>query len=317
MGARNLAVGVCTCRRPEQLWRCLQSLAQLERPAAVDVCVIIADNDPAGSARPVAERFSAAAGCAVHYGVEPRRGIPFARNNVIERAVKIGITDLAFIDDDEYVSPGWLATLWDRYIGSGADVMAGYVETVYPPGTPRWIIEGNFFQNARRAAGTPLRTAATGNVLFNLHTLAVQRGLRFDEGFGAAGGSDTDFFYRAARQGAVIMWTADAPVFEVLARERMCLSYLLKSRFRKSNLKPGYAELAASQKIALFFGLLKKIITGVLILPVSPVHGFSSVARALSDMVAALANMMALLGWRIRWDEYRGPSARDAEKADV
>jgi hypothetical protein len=49
---------------------------------------------------------------------------------------------------------------------------------------------------------------------------------------------------------------------------------------------------------------------------VSALRGFSSFARALNDTVAALANMMALLGWRIRWDEYRGPSARDAGKAD-
>ncbi|MBM4309638.1 MAG: glycosyltransferase family 2 protein [Deltaproteobacteria bacterium] len=316
MQVRTIAVGVCTFRRPEQLARCLQSLAALDRPDAAGFCIIIADNDPEGSARPVVERFREGAGCGVYYAVEVRRGIPFARNNIIERAVRLGITDLACIDDDEYVYPGWLVTLWDRYVSSGADVMAGYVETVYPAETPRWIIEGKFFQNAQRPAGTPLSTAATGNVVFNVQKLAVQWGLRFDERFGLAGGSDTDFFYRAARQGAVMMWTADAPAYEELARERMRLSYLLKNRFRKSNLKPGYALLTIPQKTALFLGLLKKIIMGVLVLPVSLVRGFSRFAGVLNDTVAAIANMLALLGWRFRWDEYTGSSERNAKPPD-
>jgi hypothetical protein len=282
----------------------------MDRPDSIPLSVIVADNDPTGSALKIVNAFKATVDFPVYYAVEKRQGIPCARNNILRQASRLGITDLAFVDDDEYVDAGWLVTLWQRYISSGADVMSGYVTTVYPPGTPSWIKKGNFFQNPRRQSDTPLMSAATGNVVFNLKKLAGEWGLAFDERFGRSGGSDSDFFSRAAQHGAVIQWTEDAVVYESLAEERMRLSYLLKNRFRKSNLKPGYVGLSPAKKKELFFVLVKKLGHCLLVLPLSVFSGFSAFVAALSRTVAAAANLMALLGWRIKWDEYHNASKK-------
>jgi len=316
MGEKKLAVGICTYKRPEQLSGCLQSLAAMDLPDLIPLSVIVADNDPAGSALKIVNAFKSTVDFPVYYRVEERPGIPCARNCILRQAKTLGITDLSFIDDDEYVEAGWLTTLWQRYVSSDADVMAGYVTTVYPQETPQWIKEGRFFQNPKRQSDTRLMSAATGNVVFDFFKLTVQWGLFFDERFGLRGGSDSDFFSRAAKQGAVIKWTEDAVVYEVLARERMCLSYLLKNRFRKSNLKLGYADLTLSQKTKLFFGLLKKIITCVILLPFSCLRGFSDFAAVLSRLVAATANTLALMGWRIRWNEYSDFTIKNGKRSD-
>jgi len=309
MHKKNVAIGLCTYRRPRQLVRCLQSLAEMAVPDAFSLCVIIVDNDPEGTAQETVNTFKEVASFPVYYRVEPRKGIPCARNSVLKQAAMLGITDLAFVDDDEYVEPTWLEILWSRYAGSDADVMAGYVTTVYPPETPRWITKGRFFQNPRRQSDTQLLSAATGNVIFDFQKLALQWGLSFDEGFALTGGSDADFFYRAAYKGAVIKWTGDAVVYEELAQERMRIGYLLKNRFRKSNLKLGYKKLSLLRKIKLFFGLLKRIIVDVFLLPFSLLRGLSDFFIVLNRTVGTVANILALMGCRIKWNEYKDPSA--------
>ena len=314
MDEKKIAIGVCTFRRPVQLRRCLQSLTDMERPHGIRLSIIVADNDPDQSARPIVAAFVKMSDIPAVYTVEPRRGIPSVRNRVLRQAMELGVTELAFIDDDEYVDARWLVTLWDHYARSGADVAAGYVETVYPPATPRWIVEGRFFRNAQRPSGERLASAATGNVLFDVHKLVGQWGLWFDERFGLAGGSDADFFSRAAKRGAVIIGAGDARAYEVLASERMNLRYLLVNRFRKSNLKPGYADLSPAQKSVLFRGLLKQIMRGMFMLPFSLLRGFSRFAAELTRTVAAVANLMALLGWRIRLNQYRAYWEKNEKK---
>jgi hypothetical protein len=58
MNDRHCAIGLCTCRRPEQMSGCLQSLGAMDRPENIPLCLIIADNDPTGSAESVVDTFS-------------------------------------------------------------------------------------------------------------------------------------------------------------------------------------------------------------------------------------------------------------------
>ena len=78
-------------------------LFQMLKPKGLALCIIIADNDHEGSALTVVEEFNAMTLIPIYYTVEPKKGIAFARNNVLNTAKFHGITDLAFIDDDELV----------------------------------------------------------------------------------------------------------------------------------------------------------------------------------------------------------------------
>jgi hypothetical protein len=50
MNDSHCAIGLCICRRPEQLFGCLQSLGAIDRQENIPLCLIIAENDPIGSA---------------------------------------------------------------------------------------------------------------------------------------------------------------------------------------------------------------------------------------------------------------------------
>src|SRR5471032_84020 len=103
-GQGKIEVSVCvsTRARPAGLEILLGSLAAQRDAPPFEVVVI--DNDLAGSARPVADRF---ADClTIVYDVEPVPGVSTARNRSVARS---RAPLLAFIDDDERAEPGWLA----------------------------------------------------------------------------------------------------------------------------------------------------------------------------------------------------------------
>ena len=129
---RDVAVVIPTLRRPESLERALRSVfaqvGALDRVAAV----VIADNDPDGSAAALIDRLRAEAPAPLVYAHAPVPGVATARN------VGLAATDaplIAFLDDDEAASPGWLAALLRAQVVTGADVVFGPIRGRVPPGT--------------------------------------------------------------------------------------------------------------------------------------------------------------------------------------
>ncbi len=306
MTNRLLVLGLCTYKRPALLLSCLESIAQTEKPAGIPLFLLIADNDPAGSARDIVSAFAVSSGMKIDYAVETGRGIPFARNNVMRRALESGATELIFIDDDERVSFSWLVNLWNYYTNSGADVVRGFVKTEYAADTPKWIVKGNYYQRKNHATGTVFQSASTNNVLFNFTKIVKEGNFWFDESFGMRGGSDSDFFSRAAKAGAVILWANDAVVAETLESERYSLSYFLKRKFRTRNGITFFKELSLSGRLTAFLRAVWKIATGLLFLPVSVFMGSHRIVKALSRVVEGTGRLFGLLGIHIGWDEYHG-----------
>ena len=74
--------------------------------------------------------------------------------------------------------------------------------------------------------------ANTGNVL--VHASLFEHA-RFSERFALSGGEDTHFFLRAARDGARIVWAADARVHEEIPPERMRVGWIARREFRRGN----------------------------------------------------------------------------------
>ncbi|MCA9296172.1 MAG: glycosyltransferase, partial [Phycisphaerales bacterium] len=196
----HVTVGIITFCRPDRLRALLLSLDRLvftgRRPT---IDVIVVDNDPAGSARHPVEDAAWEIALPVRYIIEPRAGIPFARNRVVAEMAPEAEC-LAFIDDDEVADPGWLQALLDARRSYGADVVAGPVLRRFDPGTPDWVTKGTLFHRARYETGTVRDTADTGNVL--THRRVFERfSPPFDESIGQAGGSDREFYRRVANAG--------------------------------------------------------------------------------------------------------------------
>lgn len=280
-----IAVCVCTCGRPKMLTACLASLASLSLPASAAVTVIVVDNEAQpNNSKIVLDWSQTIRGLASVYVHEPRRGISQARNAAITKALELGADWIAFIDDDEVADANWLQALWSAAGQHTADIVAGPV--------PQFSAEGaQIWKGPKRTEGSRMKRCAAGNVLFRT-SIASENGLRFDSRFDLTGGEDTDFFSRAHRLGAVIVWTNTAIAREIVPPTRLTLRYHASVGFRRG-LRVGVCPKAGNK-------FLQSVI-GSLILPLSIVLGWNAFRRRLwrlAENMAFLAGVfMGLFGY--------------------
>ena len=119
--APHITVVVCTRERPGALARCLDSLLAQDYPG---FRVLVVDNAPVTDATAEVVRSAARRG-PVDYLVEPKAGLSFARNAAVAAAPG---EILAWIDDDEYADPNWLAEVARALADHPeADVISGVI----------------------------------------------------------------------------------------------------------------------------------------------------------------------------------------------
>ncbi|MFY9641816.1 MAG: glycosyltransferase [Rhodomicrobium sp.] len=191
MVKETVCIGVCTCQRPRLLERCLLSLAAQKQVDGVNIEIVVVDNNDAPSAGPAVEAFKLRCPFPVHYRHEPRRGIPMARNRVLEEALLSSARR-------------------DR-----ADAVKARVHRIYPEPAPFWCTLTN--DGAAYDPGTdgPVEhrkrnTVATNGVIIS-SKLFKDFGLRFSERLALSGEEDGEFFAKASELGA-LMVTSSMPV---------------------------------------------------------------------------------------------------------
>lgn len=232
----RLVIAIVTFRRPERLSRTLElvgeQLSKLLEARAVAVCsILVVDNDPDESALSCVR--SAYSGVSTRYVAESQPGIPAARNRAL---LESGQDDLlTFIDDDEVPLVGWISSLlttWDKY-GKPAAV-AGRVVSIFSADVDPWILESGLFQRGQKPTGTPVATAATGNLLLDLNQVR-RLGVRFDERIGLGGGSDTLFTRTLHQRGAQMVWCNESVAEDAVEPERQTRKWALKRAFSHGN----------------------------------------------------------------------------------
>jgi len=82
------------------LANCLRSIAAQEDVANHAIHIVAVDNDATPTSAHIVAGFAIEIPFPVQYLHEPRRGIPIARNRVIDAALAMGADRLAFLDDD-------------------------------------------------------------------------------------------------------------------------------------------------------------------------------------------------------------------------
>lgn len=227
----DIAIGVITYKRPDQLQRLLRALARQKKPGG-DVSVIVIDNDAAASARSVAtsEGEEHSSVLKVHYCVEEEPGIVAARNRCVQEFLAMRASCLAFIDDDEWPQESdWLCSLCKRMQSGDADVVAGDVLSVAGQGTPEWATQ-ILYQRSSRQPGERMPVFYTGNVMI-ARRVFEHLNPPFDSRFAMTGASDYHFALRCSRAGYVAVF-ADAPVLEEFPAERANLTWFLRRGFR-------------------------------------------------------------------------------------
>lgn len=258
----SVAICIASCRRPTGLLALLRSLGALTfEDETPEIHVVVIDNDPRESARDVCEHAQDWLPFPIRYGVEPRPGIPQARNASLALAGD-EVEWIAFVDDDESVDPRWLENLLRTQRRSGADVVTGPVISRFVDPPAAWVVEGGFFANARFADGSDRSTAYTNNSLVRAAALR-ELGAGFDERLTV--GEDVELSLRLARRGCRTVWADEALVYETVAPERTQLGAILRRGFREGVARarierwhriwrPGTIALRALGRIALGIG---------------------------------------------------------------
>jgi succinoglycan biosynthesis protein ExoM len=223
----RIDICVCTYRRPA-LEDTLQSIGMLNVPDGAAVRVIVADNDAVPSARDLVYRLASLLPFNVSYVHCPASNISLARNACLETATG---DLLAFVDDDETVSPDWLIELLRAAAETGADAVLGPVRAVYGEDAPCWMKRGDFHSTLPVWVKGEIRTGYTCNVLLHRSSPKLA-GRRFNLALGRSGGEDTEFFARLHEAGGTIAFAPEAIVCEPVPADRANFAWLAKRRFR-------------------------------------------------------------------------------------
>jgi len=268
------------------------------------VTVVVIDNDVAESARTTVERAADHARWTLCYGVEPRRGISYARNRGV-MAVARQCDFVVFVDDDELPRRNWLEKLLFVQARENADVVAGPVLARFDELPPAWMERGRFFVRPRYRTGHPLSVAGAGNVLVRTDVLAEQSG-PFAPQFALSGAEDTHLFMRLQRLGARMVWADEAVVDERVPKTRLNVKWLLQRAYRGGN---GFARCELDVRPGLRVRCARalkgaaRVAQGVALLAVAPLSGICGLVDASARVCLGLGMLTGVLGYG--YEEYR------------
>jgi succinoglycan biosynthesis protein ExoM len=228
--SERVTIAVLTYQRPRHLAELLPALISQAATVAVDVDILVVDNDPASGARPLVQDVSKG-GVLVRYAHEPAPGIAAARNRALD---EVTAEVLVFIDDDERPTSAWLASLLSAHVRHRAVAVVGPVISQYESPPSRWVAAGGFFERRRMPTGSSVSVAATNNLLLDLEWVH-RNGLRFDVRFGLSGGSDDLFTRQMHARGGRMVWCDEAVVIDVVPANRLTRDWVLRRSYRIGN----------------------------------------------------------------------------------
>jgi cellulose synthase/poly-beta-1,6-N-acetylglucosamine synthase-like glycosyltransferase len=227
--ALSVSLAIPTQRRPEGLAIAVRSTF---RQTGLDLSrleLVIVDNDQTPSAQPMAARLAAEAPFPVRYVHEPAAGVANARNALLA-AAKGDL--IAFIDDDEEATPGWLAALIETQARYDADVVFGPVQARAPARIERHrqYLTQFFSREGPAQSGVIGHYYGCGDSL--VRRAALPHPTRpFAPYRNEFGGEDDHLFGMMSRGGARFAWAHQALVFEDPVPERLTLRYTLARAF--------------------------------------------------------------------------------------
>ncbi|MEM8664395.1 MAG: glycosyltransferase [Pseudomonadota bacterium] len=264
----RVTVAALTYNRPQGLKRLLDHLEKLDLGAAeaeTAVDVVIVDNSVEGNAAEAVLKRAETYRFPLHYAHETERGIAQARNLALQEASRRGGHRLAFIDDDEYPEPLWLARMMRIADETRAEIVVGALVPDFEVPPPLWLVRGEFLAIDALDDGAPVPVGNTSNVLFDV-AFANRNDVRFDPSFALTGGEDTLFFDEMVRAGAKMVFCRTGVVHETIAPVRNTLLWNARRWMRSGNTDGRIAMRrspgAASRLLTAFCGGMARLLIG-------------------------------------------------------
>jgi succinoglycan biosynthesis protein ExoM len=227
--ALSVSIAIPTQRRPEGLATAARSTFRQTGVELGRLELVIVDNDQVPSAEPMARQLAAEAPFPVRYVHEPAAGVANARNAALAAAQGDLI---AFIDDDEEATSGWLAALIETQARYDADVVFGPVRARAPVHVQRHrqYLEQFFSREGPAETGIIAHYYGCGDSLVRRAALPHPTH-PFSAARNEVGGEDDHLFGLMSRQGARFAWAHQALVYEDPVPDRLTLRYALARAF--------------------------------------------------------------------------------------
>lgn len=250
-----LRVGLCiiTRNRLRMLRELLDSFQAMSVPEDVEPFYVIVENNDVPTLDALVARFrEAVAPIPVMVALEPDLGIPIARNRACDIAIEAGAELLAFVDDDETVTPDWLERIVARYRSTDLVLIGGPVLPAFPAeGVTFWQrrlqagIAHRYLSKARKAeaamrSGRQRQVSIITNNWLAEAAIFTRHGIRFDPRLRFTGGSDTAFWRDVHAAGLPTGWAPDAAVVETIPRERVSWRYQFRRAMEQSRTSLGH-----------------------------------------------------------------------------
>lgn len=281
------------------LKKSLESVRELLLPESVRVELLVIDNDPKSSAKPVIESLIEDFPIKINYFTEENRGISNARNRLLKEAMNLGASHIALFDDDEILDPNWLVAHCDLYGQNPvASIISGPTYNYFAVDAPDYIKKNNIFKSSTTKKTGQIRTiCASGNVFFPT-TIMSEAGIFFDSGHVFMGGEDGDFFKRASAAGFVIVWNNEAINREIIEKDRANIKWILDRSYYN-----GYSgvflkfknEKSLLKKTFFFTKTLLVFALNCFMVPISVVFGLTIFFNVLGIAFKTLGKLKAVL----------------------
>jgi glucosyl-dolichyl phosphate glucuronosyltransferase len=289
----EISVLICTFNRRESLCACLDRLAKQEHANLFDWEVVVVDNNCTDGTDKMIADMSRVANFKLRYLKEEKQGLNYARNS---GALGSNGKYFVFIDDDIYVSPTWLTSMYGALERSDADAVGGRIHLDPSLVLPVWIQPEIYgFLGYQDCGEVPFQMDGIkkypfgGNMAFN-RRVTDMIGL-FNAELGRRGvgekrtelfkGAETDYFHRLARAGGKIFYEPSAIVYHQIKPFQLTKRY-----FRTIHFNEGYQRAQHDERA------FERTLLGI------PYFLFSQTARSLAHYIGDLITQGPSLSFR-------------------
>ena len=226
-----LTFAIISRARPQGLDALLAALDRQRHGSGASAAIRVVLNQAVDAPYQAVLDAAAARGTPFAWRICLEPGIPAARNALVAWLLEEQAEACVFLDDDELPASDWLATLLRLRTKHPQAILTGPVLAA-PAGPPSFLARHGAYDRVRRLpSGALAREAYTNNTLVPRAVLEAL-GPSFDRRFTRTGGSDTEWFRRAAAAGFEIRYVQELVVRETVEEARAPLWPLLKRWLR-------------------------------------------------------------------------------------
>lgn len=255
----GVSIVVPTFQRPDGIKIALTSLLSQKVDGRV-VEIVVADNDPAGSAEKAVKSFMKDSPFEIKYVHVPQPGVSNARNGALKEARGRFIV---FLDDDMEALESWVQSLISTSLKFKAGIVFGPAVAKMPdPNDARNpYMEPYFSRIAKKEdEGLMTETLGTGGCLLDMN-LCDMPNPPFDTSLNETGGEDDILFDHLKTGGTKVAWSPAAKSWEIVPANRATPEYIRKRNFAFGQ---GPTHIHANRGLRGAPGVIRFMITGAI-----------------------------------------------------